>query len=190
MKVSEMFPSKFLGKADLTRPAVGVIDYLAEEEISGDGGKESKHVIHFRGDAPKPLILNRGNADALAEYFGDDSDGWVGKRIEVYVDPSVMFGGKRIGGIRVRVPGGQANAAGAVSVAAAELFDLSDGTQLWPKLDRDQVQEIIDESGEPARVFKVKPAGAGKDQAKTADLCGFMNGPPKTEPVNNGGIPF
>lgn len=101
MKMNDMFPSSWLKKEDC--PVTATIAAVAQEEIKGDNGKELKAVLRFRGDV-KPMILNRGNADLLASTWGDDSDAWVGKKIEVYVDPNVMFGGKRVGGIRLRLP--------------------------------------------------------------------------------------
>jgi hypothetical protein len=51
------------------------------------------------------LVLNQANGDALFEMTGhDDPAKWIGRRIEVYHDPSVTYAGKRIGGIRLRKP--------------------------------------------------------------------------------------
>jgi hypothetical protein len=106
MKASDVFPSKFLKKEDAQKPLRLVIESVVMEEVSGDGGKESKPVMYFRHDQAKPMIVNRGNWMILEEGYGEDSDDWAGKTVEVYLDPSVMFGGKRIGGLRVRIPAG------------------------------------------------------------------------------------
>jgi hypothetical protein len=37
----------------------------------------------------------------LVEAWGDDASQWVGRRAELYGDPDVEFGGKKVGGIRV-----------------------------------------------------------------------------------------
>ena len=34
--------------------------------------------------------------------WGDDGRQWVGKRLELYADPEVAFGGVKVGGIRIR----------------------------------------------------------------------------------------
>ncbi len=99
------FQSSFLSKDDLTSPKVVTIDDVTEAELQGDGGKELKPVTHFRG-IDKGLVLNNVNWDTIQDAYGDDSDDWKGKQIELYFDSSIMFGSKRVGGIRVRLPRG------------------------------------------------------------------------------------
>jgi len=65
------------------------------------------HVIEHKSavtltDGQK-VLLNKSNCRDLIELFQtDDSDAWVGKMFELYHDPNVSFGGKRVGGLRVR----------------------------------------------------------------------------------------
>jgi len=101
MKMNQMFPSNWLAKEDITHPIRATIKAVTQEEIKGESGNETKNILHFNGDV-KQMILNRTNAEFLVAAFGDDSDHWLGKTVEIYVDPNVMFGGKRIGGVRVR----------------------------------------------------------------------------------------
>lgn len=42
----------------------------------------------------------------LAACLGPDSDTWVGKRIELYADPTVKWGGKEVGGIKIKAVSG------------------------------------------------------------------------------------
>jgi hypothetical protein len=37
----------------------------------------------------------------------DNTDDWIGKQIVLFVDPSVSFAGKIVGGIRLRAPKGK-----------------------------------------------------------------------------------
>ena len=104
MNLNQAFPSKFLSKEDVKdSPKICVIDTVTVEEIEGDNGKENKPTLFF-SDNTKPMILNRINWMTIAEFYGEDSDGWKGQSIEVYHDPSIMFGAKRTGGVRVRKP--------------------------------------------------------------------------------------
>lgn len=103
MKRGEAFPSNFIGKEDVTTPLRVIIGPVHREEIQSDNGKEFKNVMEVKGH-PKKLILNNINWDTLENAYGEDSDDWIGKEMELYVDPSVMFGGKRVGGVRVRIP--------------------------------------------------------------------------------------
>jgi hypothetical protein len=95
----------FLKQEDLQGKAVkAVIASVEPEEVKDtDSGKlERKLVMHFAGK-DKALILNRTNCESLEEICGtDDYGAWVGHAVVLYVDPSVMFGGKRVGGLRIR----------------------------------------------------------------------------------------
>lgn len=62
--------------------------------------------LHFR-ELDKPMILNSTNGQIIAKITGsEESDDWDGKQIVLYHDPNVSFGGKLVGGIRVRAPKG------------------------------------------------------------------------------------
>ncbi len=108
------FQSSFLSKEDLQSPRVMTIENVTENELQGDGGKEMKPVAHFRG-VEKGLVLNNINWDMIQDAYGEDSDDWHGKQIELYFDPSIMFGAKRVGGIRVRLPRGDVSAKAATN---------------------------------------------------------------------------
>ena len=75
----------------------------AEEEInSSDGGSETKWILHLSD--LKPLIMNATNIRRCIAAFGGDSETnhWPGKSIVVYDDANVEFGGKVVGGVRLR----------------------------------------------------------------------------------------
>lgn len=98
---SELFPSRFLKKEDVPHRIVATIQSITEETVKTDHGNEGKNVINLSG--MKPMILNKGNATVLYEAYGEPI-GWPGKQVEVYADPNVMFGGKRVGGLRLAIP--------------------------------------------------------------------------------------
>lgn len=104
MKRSDAFPSKYLSKEDVPEPISVTVKSVALETLNGGNGddeKETKPVMTF-AEQVKPMILNNANWSTIEAMYGDDSDGWIGKRVTVYVDPSVMFGKKRVGGLRVQ----------------------------------------------------------------------------------------
>ncbi len=105
MRTSEMMPSKHLKKEDVPNPITVTIAGVEMQDIGQDDDKDRKAVMSFQGDELKPMVLNVTNITTLEMLYGDDSDQWVGKRIEVYSDLSIMYAGKRVGGIRVRAPG-------------------------------------------------------------------------------------
>lgn len=110
MKRTDAFKSNYLGQGDLEQPTIAVIQDVGIESLNGDGGKEDKPVAHFTNGI-KPMILNLINWQTIEDAYGEDSDLWVGKRVELYVDKNVMFGAKKVGGVRVRIPNGVAHPA-------------------------------------------------------------------------------
>ena len=101
MKISEMFPSKYLKSEDLgNRTARCIIETI---EMCDVGEGEIKPVFYFQGK-DKGMVLNITNANALAAIYGDETEDWIGREIVLYVDKNVMFKGKRCDGLRVRPP--------------------------------------------------------------------------------------
>ena len=103
MKVSEMFPSKYLSAADLKGHQVKVI--ISGVEMKNVGTEEKpqfKPVASFQGK-DKGLVLNKTNCQIIADSYGDDASGWVGKELEVYPDKT-QFQGKIVDCLRVRSP--------------------------------------------------------------------------------------
>jgi len=109
MRKSEAHPSNWLAKEDLFEgPVQATIASVKREEVSsGDHGTETKTTMHFREKDIKPMILNVTNWDRVEAAYGLESDDWIGKVVELYHDPEVMFGREKKGGIRVRIPNGK-----------------------------------------------------------------------------------
>jgi len=70
--------------------------------------KNNRYVIRFVGKR-KAWLSGPETQQVIADMYGPYLENWVGKKITLYVDPDVMFGKKRTGGIRVRptVPRGE-----------------------------------------------------------------------------------
>ena len=101
-KVSDMIVSKFLRKEDFDEDRVMTIRGVKLEDMPGDDGQQ-KWVLYFREEA-KGMALNVTTIRVLEKAFGDDSDQWMGKKVKVYVDPNVSFGGRVVGGLRLMPP--------------------------------------------------------------------------------------
>ena len=95
--------TKYLGQDDVGAGITVTIQGLTLEPIETDnGGTENKAVLNFVGDF-KPLVLNQTNKELLKAVTGEVTAGGIkGKRITVYTDPTVMFGGKAVGGLRIK----------------------------------------------------------------------------------------
>lgn len=101
MKISQMIESKFLAKADFEEDQVCTIKSIGQANVGKDEAPEQRWVVYFNG-YKKPMVANITALRVLAAAFGDESDGWVGRKVTVYVDPNVTFGGKVVGGLRLR----------------------------------------------------------------------------------------
>lgn len=109
MKRSSAFPPNYLSQDDVAQPIVATIaDVHPEALIDQDtGATKTKPVMTFAPDNIRPLILNQVNWSTIEAAYGEDSDSWIGKPIELYRDPNIMCGKRRVGGIRVRIPAQQ-----------------------------------------------------------------------------------
>lgn len=168
MKMNEMFPGKWLKKEDVPVPTTATISRVSREEVNADnGGKEMKVVMAFAEAHLKPMILNIGNATAVTELYGDDSANWLGKRVEIYTDPNVMFGGKRVGGLRLRAPSQHAPQPAPVAAppapAPGALWDYSDGQNVVTRQTTEQVMDFLTDlfdQGANVDGIRVRPHGS------------------------------
>jgi hypothetical protein len=73
-----------------------------EKEWEEDGVSKTKKCLSFDG-TDKYLQLNVGNANAVSHLSGGswDVDDWRGLTIVLWHDPTVMFGDKVVGGVKV-----------------------------------------------------------------------------------------
>lgn len=118
-KVSDMIVSKFLKKEDFDEDQVCTIRTVRLEDVSQG---EQRWVLFFN-EHTKGMVLNTTTIRVLEQAFGDDSDGWTGKKVMVYVDPNVSFQGRVVGGLRLRTPKGVKAPAKAPPTAAAQAGD-------------------------------------------------------------------
>ncbi len=118
-KVSEMIVSKFLRKEDFDEDMVATVRGVKLEDVGNQG--EQRWVLYFR-EMQKGMVLNVTTIRVLEGAYGDDSDGWIGKRVMIYVDPNVSFQGRVIGGLRLRAPKKTAAAPAPTPAAHADEF--------------------------------------------------------------------
>ena len=84
-------------------------DYLAGPKtftISGtsdyrDEKGRAKVNIHLAENPDRPFKPSATNLRLIAIGWGEDDAAWVGRRIELSLDPEVTFGRDKVGGIRV-----------------------------------------------------------------------------------------
>jgi hypothetical protein len=105
MTFDQLVPSKskYLTKDDVGEDGlILTIKGFRMETLEGDEGNEDKMVLHFMEDL-KPMVLNRTNSQLVGVATGARTVGEAkGKQIVVYNDPTVSFGGKITGGLRIK----------------------------------------------------------------------------------------
>lgn len=111
MKRGQAFPGTYINQDAVTANGGtirGKIMVVKPESVKAPDGTTSEEAVMYLDSDERGLILNRTNWALLEEMTGkDDSDDWNGTSVELYIDPNVSFGGKRVGGVRVRpVEGG------------------------------------------------------------------------------------
>jgi hypothetical protein len=100
MNISGAFPSTYLKAADLQGRRVTVT--MAGVRLEDIGG-EQKPILSFVGK-DKGLVLNKTNANMIAEITGsEETDDWKGQAIVLY-PTKTDFQGKRVDAIRVDYP--------------------------------------------------------------------------------------
>jgi len=57
--------------------------------------------IFYANHNGKPWKPSKGMIRLICEAYGEESDNWIGKSIELYGDATVKWAGKEIGGIRI-----------------------------------------------------------------------------------------
>jgi hypothetical protein len=94
---------KYLRREELSEAgAVYKVVSVTEEPVSLGNGESEKKWILTLSDL-KPLILNTTNIKrAVAAFGSQETNDWIGKSIVAYNDPNIEYGGKLVGGVRLR----------------------------------------------------------------------------------------
>lgn len=121
MDARQFLGGKFLKKEDAERPQLLTIRHASVENVAQDGQPEEKKLVLHFNETDKGLVLNSTNAQTCFEIFGTwETDAWLRGTVVLYSDPNVSFGGKRVGGLRLRPRKGAAPTVPAAAVPAPE----------------------------------------------------------------------
>ena len=97
--------SQYLKQHHVTQAgAIVWIEAFERRVIEGRNGEPDKPKVCVKFEEyDKWLVLNTTNGDAIRIHTNTERpDKAIGKQIELYVDLNVAFGGKIVGGIRIR----------------------------------------------------------------------------------------
>lgn len=105
-----LLPSDYFKKEDVQQPLLLTVRSIGSEPNPFEQGTE--HVVmHFReshlpsGNPTKKLVMKPALYAAMEQLSGtDEIEGWVGRQVVLFFDPSVTYMGKRVGGVRIRAP--------------------------------------------------------------------------------------
>jgi len=101
MKISQAFPSDYMkAETDIGPNGQDLSLVISGVSMADLGGGEMKPVLHF-SNHQRGLVLNKTNANTIADIYGDDTDAWLGKTIQVG-SQWVEFQGRQVLGLRVR----------------------------------------------------------------------------------------
>lgn len=103
-KIGEMLESKYLKQSDVDQDYIVTIEHIEQVNVAPkDADKdEFKWTVRFE-EFDKPMVLNSTNIQLLAKACdSEDTDDWIGKQVIVYSDPNVSYGGKLVGGLRIK----------------------------------------------------------------------------------------
>ena len=110
--VSALKKSNFLSKSDIgPNGSLFTVVRCEQVDVAKEGAKPEMKYALILSETEKPFILNSTNGQIIAQFTGrNNTDDWGGVKIVIYFDPNVSFGGKLVGGLRVRAPRNQAAA--------------------------------------------------------------------------------
>lgn len=104
MNAHDMMPSKYLKQSDVPAPILVTLGRVEKINLAQEGDTpEHKWALHF-AEMDRPMVMNSTNINIVMECLGQETDGWVGNKMVLYVDPNVVYSGKRVGGLRLRLP--------------------------------------------------------------------------------------
>jgi hypothetical protein len=58
--------------------------------------------VYYHGDNNRPWKPSVGMTRFLAANWGTESDNWIGKSVKIFMEPTVIYAGKEVGGVHIR----------------------------------------------------------------------------------------
>jgi hypothetical protein len=102
--LDQAYGSKYLSSPDVGEHKFrATIVKVRKEEMRTDNGKKRMKFVLYLDKFDKPMVLNTTNKDELVTKLGRNPANWIGAVIGLLVDNNVMYAGKRVKGLRLRV---------------------------------------------------------------------------------------
>jgi hypothetical protein len=98
--------------SDLSNTIVAKSDQLNADDLVGTdrvitvtgvkrGNADNPVVINYQGDDGRPFKPCKTVRRIIIAAWGEDGNQWIGKQMRLFCDPSVVYAGQAVGGIRV-----------------------------------------------------------------------------------------
>jgi len=198
----EYLESKFLKKEDVVgQQGHGVlvtVNAIQEQDVAMTGESEQIKLIAFFNEMDKGLVLNSTNMQMLADItHSEEIEDWVGCQVVLYADQTIMFRGKRVGGIRLRAPriraSGIAGSAAVTSASARGSNPAPARPAHLPQVPQRGAQQQQVETGLPGyhEQQAAKQQVAQRPSRKPPDAAPAEDQPPAGHPADMGDdVPF
>lgn len=100
MNINDLITSKYLKAADLngSEPTV-TISHVTMERM----GEDTRPVLYMQGKE-KGVVLNKTNLEMLGSMYGDETDGWTGRKAKLVAVWTQDKMGKPVQGLRFVPP--------------------------------------------------------------------------------------
>lgn len=111
MRIGSAFPSTYLKASDIPegQPVNVRIDRVEIEDVGGGRGKKEEKPVLYFVNKEKGMVLNKTNSNTIAKAYGDETDDWAGKPIQI-VSTETEFQGDMVACLRIKIPKGGAAA--------------------------------------------------------------------------------
>lgn len=103
--IDDLAPGRYLKKGQLERPRLATVKTIRTENVAPDNRQPSlKPVIYFQ-EFEEGVPAGAQTRDSLKEALGTkEVSEMIGRKVVIFVNPDIVYGGQRVGGIRFRAP--------------------------------------------------------------------------------------
>lgn len=103
----DVYPTDYLGSHDLVggkQPILTFSKFERKDVVAPGGLKNECIVMHFAEKDYRPMVINKTNAKTIELiYKTANPNEWVGKQVQIYVDPNArQFGGGTGNALRIK----------------------------------------------------------------------------------------
>src|SRR5699024_8129514 len=81
---------------------IGAEPIIRIRDVKVNQGADQPVAVFFDGDNGRPWKPSMGMRRVLAGAWGTESSVWIGKHAQLYFEPTVMYAGQEVGGIRIK----------------------------------------------------------------------------------------